>query len=206
MNKEEYIRQQALIELAKREFFYFCHVMSPKFYKLQREYLIDLCNQLQELCFSDDDVLVLNVPPRHRKSFTASHLAQWIFGINPSEKIMTGSYNETLSTVFSKQVRNSIQEIKADDNKIVYSDIFPETRIKHGDGAMNLWSLEGQYNNYLATSPTGTATGFGASLLIIDDLIKSAEEAFNAATLEKHWERSEEHTSELQSRGHLVCR
>src|SRR5690606_28551656 len=122
------------------------------------------------------------------KSFTGGHLAQWVFGINPSEKIMTGSYNETLSTVFSKQVRNSIQEIKADNNKIVYSDIFPETRIKHGDGAMNLWSLEGGYNNYLATSPTGTATGFGASLLIIDDLIKNAEEAFNESVLDKHWE------------------
>ncbi|MNW52870.1 hypothetical protein D3C74_304090 [compost metagenome] len=53
---------------------------------------------------------------------------------------------------------------------------------------MNLWSLEGGFNNYLATSPTGTATGFGASIMIIDDLIKNAEEANNEATLEKHWD------------------
>ena len=52
---------------------------------------------------------------------------------------------------------------------------------------MNLWSLEGGYNNYLATSPTGTATGFGADIIIIDDLIKSAEEAHNETTKEKHW-------------------
>ena len=83
---------------------------------------------------------------------------------------MTGSYNETLSTTFSKNVRNAIMEVKADKNKIVFSDVFPNVKIKHGDGAMNLWSLENGYNNYLATSPTGTATGFGASLLIIDDL------------------------------------
>ncbi len=101
---------------------------------------------------------------------------------------MTGSYNETLSTMISKNVRNSIQEEKADKYKPVFSDVFPEVRIKHGDGAMNLWSLEGGYNNYLATSPTGTATGFGASLLIIDDLIKNAEEAYNEAVLEKHWD------------------
>lgn len=187
MNKNEYIKQQAKLELARREFFYFCNALAPDFYKPERKFLIDLCDSMQEFYFSDDSVLVVNVPPRHGKSFTAGHLAQWIFGINPAEKIMTGSYNETLSTVFSKQVRNSIQEIKAHENKIVYSDIFPNTRIKQGDGAMNLWSLEGQYNNYLATSPTGTATGFGASLLIIDDLIKSAEEAFNAAVLDKHW-------------------
>lgn len=71
--------------------------------------------------------------------------------------------------------------------KIVYSDIFPGVNIKRGDGAMNMWSLEKGYNNYLATSPTGTATGFGASIMIIDDLIKSALEANNADTLEKHW-------------------
>ncbi len=183
----EKIKQGAKLELARREFFYFCNVLSPTFYKKDRQFLINLCDELQDFYFSDDDVLVLNVPPRHGKSFTGGHLAQWAFGINPEEKIMTGSYNETLSTVFSKQVRNSIQEIKADEDRVVYSDIFPNTKIQHGDGAMNLWSLEGQYNNYLATSPTGTATGFGASLLIVDDLIKSAEEAFNAAVLDKHW-------------------
>jgi hypothetical protein len=77
---------------------------------------------------------------------------------------MTGSYNETLSTTFSKAVRDSIGTIKADLERIIYGDVFPGVRIKKGDGAMNLWSLEGGYNNYLATSPTGTATGFGASL------------------------------------------
>ena len=99
-------------------------------------------------------------------------------------KIMTGSYNETLSTVFSKNVRNTIQEVKADEDKIVYSDIF-DAKIKFGDGAMNLWSLQDGYNNYLATSPTGTATGFGADIIIIDDVIKNAEEANNALVLEK---------------------
>jgi len=52
----------------------------------------------------------------------------------------------------------------------------------------NLWSLEGGYNNYLATSPGGSATGFGASILMIDDLIKNAEEAFNENTLEGQWD------------------
>ncbi|WP_049948034.1 phage terminase large subunit [Enterocloster clostridioformis] len=110
-----------------------------------------------------------------------------MLGNDQTQKIMTGSYNETLSTMFSKSVRNDIQEEKADENRIVFSDIFPGVSIKRGDGAMNLWSLEGGYNNYLATSPTGTATGFGATLLIIDDLIKNSEEANNELTKEKHW-------------------
>ena len=90
--------------------------------------------------------------------------------------------------MFSKNVRNSISEMKADMYKPTFSDVFPGVAIKRGDGAMNLWSLEGGYNNYLATSPTGTATGFGASLLVIDDLIKNAEEAYNESVKEKHWD------------------
>ena len=181
------IQRGAKIELAKREFFYYCNIMAPNFYKEDREYLIELSNEMQEFYESDDDVLIINVPPRHGKSRTAGLFTQWVLGKNQEEKVMTGSYNETLSTTFSKSVRNTIQEVKADPDKIVYSDVFPNVKIQHGDGAMNLWSLEGQYSNYLATSPTGTATGFGCSLMIIDDLIKNALEANNENVLDKHW-------------------
>ena len=68
----------------------------------------------------------------------------------------------------------------------MYRDIFPNTRIKYGDAAMQLWALEGsEQKNYLATSPSGTATGFGCNIMIIDDVIKSAEEAYNANTLQR---------------------
>lgn len=100
---------------------------------------------------------------------------------------MTGSYNETLSTSFSKMVRDSITEKKADKDKVIFSDIFPQTNIKQGDGAANLWSLEKGNNNYLATSPTGTATGFGANIIVIDDLIKNASEANNSLNRDKQW-------------------
>ena len=101
---------------------------------------------------------------------------------------MTGSYNETLSTMFAKNVRNAIQEQKADEDIVVYRDIFPGRAIKRGDSTMSLWSLAGQFNSYLATSPGGTATGFGCSLMIVDDIIKNAEEAYNANVKEQHWE------------------
>lgn len=184
---KELIKLYAKIELARREFFWYCNLKAPDFYKPERKYLVTLCNELQDFYESDDEVLIINLPPRHGKSRTAQLLVEWILGKNQQEKIMTGSYNETLSTVFSKNVRNSIQEVKVDLYKPVFSDVFPGVRIKKGDAAMNLWSLEGGYNNYLATSPTGTATGFGCTLLIIDDLIKNSEEAYNADVLEKHW-------------------
>ena len=186
INKEAIKR--AKLELARREFFFYCYLKSPDFYKYERQFLVDLCNDLQNFLTSDDEVLILNLPPRHGKSRTVGNLVEWLLGRDINAKIMTGSYNETLSTTFSKNVRNTIQEIKGDKDKIVFSDIFPGVSIKQGDGAMNLWSLEGGYNNYLATAPGGTATGFGCSLMIIDDLIKNKEEAYNANVLDKHWE------------------
>jgi len=182
------IIQGAKIELARREFFSYCNLKAPNFYKADRKFLVDLCNEFQAFLESDEEVMIVTEPPRHGKSRTAGCLVEWVLGKDQSQKVMTGSYNETLSTMSSKNVRNTIQEEKADQSRVVYSDIFPGVRIKRGDGAMNLWSLEGGYNNYLATSPTGTATGFGASLLIIDDLIKNAEEANNELVKEKHWE------------------
>ncbi|WP_147587004.1 phage terminase large subunit [Enterococcus gallinarum] len=178
----------AKIELAKRYFFDYCHLIMPSFYRSDRDYLVSVCGEFQSfLNDNEHDVLVLNMPPRHGKSLTLGRFVEWVLGNDHSKKIMTGSYNETLSTVFSKNVRNTIQEIKADKDMIVYADIF-DAKIKYGDGAMNLWSLEDGYNNYLATSPTGTATGFGADIIIIDDVIKNADEANNAAVLDKHWE------------------
>lgn len=182
------IKKAARIELAKRDFFTYCNTKAPKFYKKDRAYLVEFCRDLQDFLNNDNyEVLVVNMPPRHGKSRTIGNFVEWVLGNDQSQKVMMGSYNETLSTTFSKGVRDTIQEIKADKNKIVFSDIFPGIKIKYGDGAMNMWSLENGYNNYLATSPTGTATGFGASILIIDDLIKSAMEANNADILEKHW-------------------
>ena len=190
LTKKQYeeVQYQAKLELARRDFWYFCCLLAPDFYMEGRSYLKNICRELQDF-YEDKDarVMIINEPPRHGKSRTAGLFAQWIFGKTPSEKIITGSYNEQLSTTFSRGVRDAIQERKASKDRIVYSDIFPSTRLKRGSGAANLWTLEGQHISYLATSPGGTVTGFGASLMIIDDIVKNAEEALNEVVLENHW-------------------
>ena len=178
----------AKCELARRRFFYFCKLMAPKFYREDRPYIVKLCDELQSFVESDKKVLIITLPPRFGKSRTAQMLVEWCFGKDRTQKVMTGSYNETLSTTFAKGVRDAIGEVKCDPYIPVYSDVFPGVRIKQGDASMSMWSLEGGFQSYLATSPKGTATGFGASMLIIDDLIKNAEEAFNETVKQKHEE------------------
>lgn len=122
------------------------------------------------------------------KSRTAGKFVEWVLGTNPDEKIMTGSYNEDLSSSFAKSVRDTIAS-KRTEGVIVYNDIFPSIKIKDGEATQKKWALENsEVSNYLATSPTGTATGFGCTIMIIDDLIKNAQEAYNEKTLQKHIE------------------
>ena len=177
------------VERSRRSFWDYCNVLAPDFYLPDRGYLYRVCMQLQDFLYNDVGVLIVNAPPRHGKSRTAGKYVEWVMGKDPTFKIMTGSYNETLSTVFSSSVRDTISASKVNPYDIVYSDIFPDTKIKRGDAAKNIWSLEGsEVKSYLATSPTGTATGFGADMLVIDDIIKSAQEANTTAILAKHWD------------------
>ena len=187
MYDKELIKLEAKKELARRDFWYYCKLLGKKdFYNDRKEYLKDLCNQLQSFIDSNKKILVINMPPRFGKSYTATLFVQWLLGRNNKLKIMTGSYNETLSSTFAKQVRDMIATEQT-QGVTVYRDIFPDTKIKYGEASMNKWALEGsQVANYLATSPTGTATGFGADLIVIDDLIKNSEEAYNSNVLEKH--------------------
>lgn len=184
MNRE-LLKYYARLELARRDFFEFCKLTAQDFYKDDRQFLKDFCNELQRFYEGDKKIMVVNMPPRHGKSRTATQLVKWLFGKNPKLKVMTGSYNETLSTTFAKTVRDAIWEEKT-EGILSYCDIFPNTRIKRGEASAAKWALEGsQQANYLATSPGGTATGFGCNIMIIDDLIKNVEEAYNENTLRK---------------------
>ena len=183
-----------LAKIARSDFYTFCVLLKGRFYKGHRRYLYTLCHTLQD--FYENKLLdehgnpitklMINAPPRHGKSLTVDMFSQWILGKNPLDSIIRACYNETLSGRSAKTVRDGIQEIKADSQRIVYSDIFPETKIKYGDASYQMWSLEGSPFSFLATSPTGTITGVGCKWGIIDDLIRDAKEAFNDRVLEDH--------------------
>lgn len=176
--------EQARYELARRDFWEYCKLKAPDFYKEDRKYLKEFCYILQDFYFGVKKVLVVNAPPRHGKTRTISLFVQWIFGQNNRYKVMTGSYNEIVSNKLARGVRNPILEVNG-----TYSKVFPNTKIKYGESAVNMWALEGsEESNYLATSPGGTATGFGCNLMIIDDLIKNKKEAFNERLLQEQIE------------------
>lgn len=185
------VQRELAVRKARRDFWTFCRLLYPDFYQTDRAYLKDFCESLQAFYERrmTEDILIVNMPPRHGKTFTVKNFILWVFGNNPRRKIISASYNQILSSLFAQQTRDGIMQEDENAKRVYFGEIFPETRIKYGDAAKGFWSLEGsEEKNYLATSPGGTSTGIGAEIVAVDDIIKSAAEAFNANVLDAHWQ------------------
>lgn len=185
----------AKIAIAQQSFWNYCRVISPDFYKESRPHLMRLANTLQQLYegklvneFGNTvKKLIINMPPQHGKSRTLFLFCQWMLGKNPQERIITCSYNDTVASEFSRYTRDGITEEKTLPEQLVYSDIFPDSKIKQGNSSYQKWALEGQHFNYLGAGVGGSVTSKGATILIVDDPIKNIEEALNDNHLKKLW-------------------
>jgi predicted phage terminase large subunit-like protein len=188
------IARQAELLLARDSLWEYCRTLSPDYYKEDRPHLKTLCETLQSFyqrkLLKDDGSyytkLIIELPPQHGKSRTLTNFCSWILGHNQEERIITGSYNDDTAQDFSKYTRDIIQG-ESNTGEIVYSDIFPNTKIKRGDASYKQWALEGQFFNYKGCGINGTVTGKGASVRIIDDPVKSADVAYNINALDKIW-------------------
>jgi len=181
------------IKLAILFFWDYCQLIAPDFYKKDRTHLQKLCHTLQSV-YEKKPIngkvyrkLMINMPPQHGKTRTLFLFCQWVLGKNNQERIITASYNDNTATDFSKYTRNGIMEQKQDLKQIVYSDIFPGTKIKYGEQSQQKWALKGQHFSYIGTGVGGSVTSKGGTILILDDPVKGAIEAMNKSHLDKLW-------------------
>ncbi len=183
------------IALARQNFYEFCKLTDSEGYTEVRPHAKILCDTLQafyegELLKEDGDPytkLMIRLPPQHLKSRTLVNFTKWVFGQNQKERIITGSYGDSPATDFSRYTRDGIREVRNTPDQYVFSDVFPNVRVKKTDASVQKWSLEGEHFSYLGVGCGGAVTGKGATLRLADDLVKDAEEAMNDAALEKIW-------------------
>lgn len=196
LNKKDTARDRNL-EAGRKSLRTFCSLRKPDFYKAERIYQDTLCNTLQaayEKRLLNQDTgkavkyLIINLPPGFGKSYTLANFVNWAYGQDVKNKVITVSYNGIIAPEFSRTAKEMIleEEIPGEENYVTRS-FFPALKVKYGDSSVMKWSLEGSYTSYLATSFDGTLTGMRGNIIIIDDPIKSAEEAVNDAVKEKHW-------------------
>ena len=186
------LEKQLTIRQARKSFWTYCKTIRPKFYKDDRLYLKNMCDTLQALYErtlldkegTPYDRLMINAPPTFGKSFTVILFCSWCFGKDINHEVMSVSYNSKVSTKFATKVRDIIEEQTLE---ISYSDIFPATKIKHGDASKGDWALEGIHHSYLATSFDASMASFHATIGVIDDPVKGPEIANNEQELEDQW-------------------
>ena len=144
----------------------FCNLRKPEFYKPEREYQDILCDTLQaayekrlvnEKTGKPVKYLIINLPPGFGKSYTLANFANWCYGKDYKNKIITVSYNNTIAPEFARTTRDMIlEEPDPEGDSYTTRDFFPDVRVKYGDASVMKWSLEGSYASYLATSFDGT--------------------------------------------------
>ena len=196
LDKKDSIREKNL-EAGRKNLRTFCNLRKPDFYKPERSYQDTLCDTLQaayEKRLINPDTgkpvkyLIINLPPGYGKSYTLANFVNWSYGQDIKNKVITVSYNGIIAPEFSRTAKEMIlEEEEEGEEGYTTRSFFPDLKIKHGDSSIMKWSLEGSYTSYLATSFDGTLTGMRGNIIIIDDPIKSAEEAANDAVKEKHW-------------------
>jgi len=187
------------VNLARRSFYNYCKTLHPKAYTAEREYLKDYCNKLQ-LFYEDKlinkrtgdpySIMIVNMPPRFFKTFTINRFTEWILGKNPLKQAISTSYNQKVSIKSSRSVRDNIMAEKKKSGSLVYSDIFPKSKMKSNHGSVQEWSLdaEGASISYLATSFEATLTSYGCNgIFVVDDQICLATDATNEQLLADHW-------------------
>ena len=81
MVDKELLKHYARMELARREFWHYCKFTSPDFYTEDRPFLRDMAERLQWFIEkASEQIMVINLPPRHGKSRTATNFVKWLFG------------------------------------------------------------------------------------------------------------------------------
>ena len=120
------------------------------------------------------DRVIVTMPPRHGKSLITSQLfPAWFLGRNPTKSIIASSYGQELASDFGRRVRNFASER-------LHRQIFPDCIISDDSDSVHRFHIT-PGGAYYAVGAGGPITGRGANLLLVDDPIKSREDANSAA-------------------------
>jgi predicted phage terminase large subunit-like protein len=123
--------------------------------------------------------LQVNMPPRHGKTaFTSVFLPAWILGMYPEKRVMLVTYSDDFSIQWGGSVRNILKTFGKD----LFNRTVDKTMSSNGN-----WRMEGSFGGMLAVGIGGGIAGQGADVLIMDDVIKNAEEAASPTTKAKHY-------------------
>lgn len=142
-----------------------------------------LCDTVQEFVERETDkayeIMIISTPPQHGKSMTITEtLPSWYLLKHPTRKVIEVSYSEDFAQKFGLKNKSKIEE---------YGEIFGTGLSKDKNTANEFW-MAGNNGQMISRGVTGGVTGNPANLFIIDDPIKTQQEADSETTREHLWD------------------
>lgn len=178
---------QAKCELARRATYHsfeaFFRLFPPRPDYIYGTHTIETLRHLHDAIIDVEEgrnrYLIISIPPRHGKSDISSRrLPAWALLRNPEWEIILCSYNHQLASEVSLEARRCYRER--------VGPLF-QRRLSVERNQIASWKLE-EGGALFAAGIGGTVTGRGADLLIIDDYLKSREEAESEVVRNRIWE------------------
>lgn len=121
------------------------------------------------------------IPFRHGKSDCSSrYLPAWFLGQCPDAEVMITGYAADLVQGFSRDVRGIIMDER-------YRTVFPGVALDATTNNAGERRIAGRTGRLYAIGRGGAATGRGAALLVVDDLLKNREEAESLTVRDSAW-------------------
>lgn len=115
--------------------------------------------------------LLITLPPRHGKTMLVIEtFTPWYLGRNPSHQIIFTTYSHEKAADHGLKVKQQLEDAE------FYNSVFPDCTLSKDSKSKNKLSTT-QGGNFFSTGVGGAIVGRGANLLLMDDLIKSREEA-----------------------------
>ncbi|SIL58264.1 gp2 protein [Mycobacteroides abscessus subsp. abscessus] len=115
---------------------------------------------------------IVTTPPRTGKSrLLAIWTTVWVLANNPDLQVVLVSYSDELAQAHSREARALINE----------HSVALGIRLSPDKTAVGRWRVDGHAGGLLATGINSGVTGFGADVLVLDDVVKDAAEADSAA-------------------------
>ncbi len=111
---------------------------------------------------------MVTMPPRHGKSFLCSqYFPAWLVG-NLKKRVILCSYEAQFAASWGRKARDVLEE---------WGPTLYNVKVSQASSAADWWELEGSQGAMMTAGVGGPVTGKGADCIVLDDVLKNAEEA-----------------------------
>lgn len=171
---------QRMLEKAREDLLYFFVLLHPEFVLGKHQYKI--LEAIMRLYRGETKKLCLSLPPGHSKSLIGSIcFPAFILGNDPTKKVTLISYGSDLAGDFGSKSKLIMEST-------LYRAVFPEMVLLNKGNSTSKWDTttkDGVSPGGLrAVGRDGAITGFRNNFTIVDDLVKSQNEAKNKKLLD----------------------